>query len=84
MSRGASTNGNFAKPEYSKDFLKIKMILEEHRKKIQVMRKELRLFRKIKRLVLEAGNEEPEKIHEVLPRMAALFPKNVDKKPLLR
>jgi hypothetical protein len=84
LSKWASTNGNPAKPEYSKDFLKIKKVLIEHRAKIQAMRKELRLFRKIKRLVLEAENEEPEKIHEVLPRIAAFFTKNVDKKPLLR
>jgi hypothetical protein len=84
LSRGASTNGNPIKPEYSKDFLKIKKILEEHRAKIQAVRKELRLFRKIERLVLEAKNEEPEKIHEVLPRIAALFPGNVDKKTLVR
>jgi hypothetical protein len=53
--------------------------LEEHRAGIQAMRKELRLFKKVKNLVLEAENEEPEKIHEVLPQIAALFLKNVDK-----
>ncbi|MDR1582317.1 MAG: hypothetical protein LBS55_03505, partial [Prevotellaceae bacterium] len=63
----------------SKDFLKIKKILEEHRANIQIMKKELRLFRKVKKLVLEAENEEPKKIHEVLPQIDALFPKNVDK-----
>jgi hypothetical protein len=43
------------------------------------MKKELRLFRKVKKLVLEAESEEPKKIHEVLPQIAALFPQNVDK-----
>jgi hypothetical protein len=54
-------------------------ILEEHRAGIQAMRKELRLFRKVKKLVMDAENEEPEKIHETLAHIAALFPKNVDK-----
>jgi hypothetical protein len=84
LSRAASTNGNFVKSEYSKDFLRIKKILEEYRANIQVIQKELRLFGKIKKLILEATNEEPETIHEILPRIAALLPKNVDKKPLLR
>jgi hypothetical protein len=43
------------------------------------MQKELRLFRKVKKLVLEVENEEPEKIHEILAYIADLFSKNVDK-----
>jgi hypothetical protein len=79
LSRAAGPNGNPLKPDYSKDFLKIKKILEEHRAGIQAMQKELRLFRKVKKFVMETENEEPGKIHEVLPQIAALFPKNVDK-----
>jgi hypothetical protein len=79
LSKAASPNGNPLKPEYSKDFLKIKKILEEYRAGIQAVQKELRLFRKVKKLVLEAKDGEPEKIHEILAHIADLFPKNVDK-----
>jgi hypothetical protein len=79
LSKAVSPNDNPLKLEYSKDFLKVKEILEGHRTKIQVIQKELRIFRKVKKLVLEVKDEEPEKIHEVLPQIAALFPGNVDK-----
>jgi hypothetical protein len=79
LSKAASNNANPLKPEYSKDFLKIKKILEEHRSKIEVIQKEQRLFRKVQKLVLEAKDEEPEKIHEILSQIADLFPGNVDK-----
>jgi hypothetical protein len=79
LSKAASPNGNPLKQEYSKDFIKLKKILEERRAGIQAAQKELRLFRQIKRLVAEAGNEEPEKIHDILPKIAALFSKIVDK-----
>jgi hypothetical protein len=84
LSKGASTNGNPAKPEYSRDFKKIRKILEEYRARILSIQRNLRLFRKVKKLVLEVANEEPEKIQDILPQIAALFSKNVDKKPLLR
>jgi hypothetical protein len=85
LSKGASGNGNPLKPEYTRDFIKIKKVLEQYRAKVLTMQKELRLFRRIKKLVIAAKNEEPEMIHEVLPKISALFTsKNVDKKPLVR
>jgi hypothetical protein len=85
LSKDASSNGNPLKPEYSRDFIKIKKIVEQHRAKVLATRKELRLFRQVKKLVITAKNEEPEIIHEVLPKISALFTlKNVDKKPLIR
>lgn len=83
LSKGASTNGNPIKPEYSRDFKKIRKILEDHRARMLSIQRNLRLFRKVKKLVSEAENEEPEKIQDVLPQIAALFTKNVDKKSLL-
>jgi hypothetical protein len=79
LSKAASNNANPLKPEYSKDFLKIKKILEEYRAKTRIIQKEQQLFRKVKKLVLEAKDEEPGKIHEILSQIAGLFPKNVDK-----
>jgi hypothetical protein len=75
LSKAASPNGNPFRPNYSKDFLKIKNILEEHRARIQATQKELWLFRKIKRLVGEAGNEEPEKYTIFYRKSGRFFPK---------
>lgn len=85
----AGNNGNFCKPDDSKDFLKIKPYLEELRKRQERERKESQMFKYIKNLVLlEAGDEKPETIHSVLEKIFMLFKdRNVDKKitkPLLK
>jgi len=85
----AGNNGNFCKPDDSKDFLKIKPYLEELRKRQESERKEYQMFKYIKNLILlEAGDEKPETIHSVLEKIFMLFKdRNVDKKstkPLLK
>jgi hypothetical protein len=70
----AGNNGNYCKPDDSKDFLKLKPYLEELRKQQEKTRKEARIFRYIKHLILlEAGDEKPEAIHSVLEKIIMLF-----------
>jgi len=85
----ARNNGNFCKPDDSKDFLKLRPYLEELRKQQERTRKEHQLFRYIKNSVLlEAGDENPDSVHSVLEKISMLFKdKNTDKKnikPLLK
>jgi hypothetical protein len=79
LSRLASNNANPLKPEYSRDFIKIRTILEKHRKKKQVKQNERRIYDYIKKLIFFAGDEEPETIHEIIHKIGAIFLKNVEK-----
>jgi hypothetical protein len=85
----AGNNGNFCKPDDSKDFLTLKPYLVELRKQQERVRNEFRVFRYIKHLILlEAGDEKPEAVRSVLGKISMLFnDRNVDKKitkPLLK
>jgi hypothetical protein len=79
LSRGASRNANALKPEYSRDFIKIRAILEKHRKKERITQTEQQIYDYIKRLIQLAGDEEPETIHEIVHKIGMIFLKNVDK-----
>jgi hypothetical protein len=79
LSRLASNNANPLKPEYSRDFIKIRTILEKHRKKEQAKQNERRIYDYIKKLILFAGDEEPETIHEIVHKIGMIFLRNVDK-----
>jgi hypothetical protein len=79
LSRLASNNANPLKPEYSRDFIKIKAVLEKHRTKERIKQNEKRMYDYIKKLILFAENEEPETIHEIVNKIGAIFLKNVDK-----
>jgi hypothetical protein len=79
LSRGASHNANPLKPEYSRDFIKIRVILEGHREKERIKQTERQIYDYIKRLIQLAEDEEPETIHEVVHKIGAIFLKNVDK-----
>jgi hypothetical protein len=76
----AGQNANPLKPDESRDFMKIKAILQQHRIQEQRKQNEQRSFRYIKHLILiEAKDEEPETIHKILEKISVLFIKNVDK-----
>jgi len=76
----AGRNGNEYKPEESKDFMKIKPILQQLRMQEQKMQYERRVFRYIKHLILfEAEDEKPETIHKIFEKINAIFIRNVDK-----
>jgi hypothetical protein len=79
LSRGASNNANPLKPEYSRDFIKIRTILEKYRKKERMKQTEKQIYDYIKRLIQLARDEEPETIHEIVHKMGMIFLKNVDK-----
>jgi hypothetical protein len=79
LSRLAGNNANPLKPKYSRDFIKIKAILEKHRKKERTKQNERRIYDYIKKLILFAEDEEPETIHEIVHKIAVIFLKNVDK-----
>jgi hypothetical protein len=75
----AGNNANPLKPEQSRDFKKIKALVQKHRTREQIKLKEKRIFRYIKTLVLEMENEEPETIHTVLEKICTIFFNTVDK-----
>jgi hypothetical protein len=79
LSRLASKNANPLKPERSRDFIKIRAVLEKHRTKERIKQNEKRMYDYIKKLILFAENEEPETIHEIVNKIGAIFLKNVDK-----
>jgi hypothetical protein len=79
LSKLASNNANPLKPEYSRDFIKIRAVLEKHRTKERIKQNEKRMYDYIKKLILFAENEEPETIHEITQKIGAIFLKNVDK-----
>jgi hypothetical protein len=76
----AGRNGNEYKPDESRDFMKIKPILQQLRIQEQKMQYEQRVFRYIKHLILfEAEDEKPETIHKIFEKINAIFIRNVDK-----
>ena len=79
LSRLASSNANPLKKEYSRAFIKIRPILEEHRKKAEMRDTERQIYNYIKKLILFAEDEEPETIREIVHKIASIFLKNVDK-----
>jgi hypothetical protein len=79
LSRLASNNANPIKKEYSRAFLKIKPILEKHRKKVKMRDAERQIYNYIKKLILFAEDEEPGTIHDIVHKIGMIFLKNVDK-----
>jgi hypothetical protein len=79
LSRGASHNANPFKNEYSRAFMKIRPVLEKHRKKAEMRDTERQIYNYIKKLISFAEDEEPETIHEVVHKIGMIFLKNVDK-----
>jgi hypothetical protein len=57
LSHNASRNGNEAKKEYSKDFVKIKNIVEKYREKVRREEAVKEYFQKIKGIVESSGND---------------------------
>jgi len=76
----AGRNGNDYKPDESRDFMKIKPLLQQLRIQEQKIKYERRAFIYIKHLILcEAKDEEPETIHKILEKINEIFNQNVDK-----
>jgi hypothetical protein len=57
VSPNASSNGNAAKKEYSKDFLKIKTIVETYREKLEREEAVKECYQKIKSIIESSGND---------------------------
>jgi hypothetical protein len=57
LSHNASRNGNDAKKEYSKDFVKIKNIVETYREKVRREEAVKEYFQEIKGIVESSGDE---------------------------
>jgi len=74
LRRLAGRNGYEFKRDESRDFKKIKAILEPLRLQEKQRRRELQIFGSIKRLVtLEAKDGEPETIHEILEKISEII-----------
>ena len=80
LRRLAGKNANALKKDLSRDFRKIKPILQKLRKEEEHKQTTQRLFRYIKNLInVEAEEEKPEQIEKVLLKIHNLFAQNVDK-----
>ena len=80
LSRLAGHNANPIKPDKSKDFIRLKAVLQPLRIQEEKKQNELQAFRNIKRLILSEGkDEEPEAIHRVLEKISEFITGNVDK-----
>lgn len=79
LSRLASGNANPLKKGYSRAFIKIRPVLEEHRKKAEMRDTERQIYNYIKKLILFAEDEKPETIHGIVHKIGEIFIRNVDK-----
>jgi hypothetical protein len=79
LSKLASNNANPLKKEYSRAFMKIRPVLEKHRKEAEMRDAERQIYNYIKKLVLFAEDEKPETIREIIHKIGMIFLKNVDK-----
>jgi hypothetical protein len=79
LSRLASNNANPLKKEYSRAFIKIRPVLEKHRKKAEMRDTERQIYNYIKKLICFAEDEEPETIHDIVHKIGSIFIRNVDK-----
>jgi hypothetical protein len=80
LRRLAGHNANELKPDESRDFKKIKAVLQPLRLQELIRQNEMRIFRYIKHLIiLDSNDEDPETIHKILEKISAIFIKNVDK-----
>jgi len=76
----AGRNGNYCKPEESRDFMKIKPILQQRHKQEELAQMRRRIFRYIKYLILfEAKDEKQETIDKILEKICEILNANVDK-----
>jgi hypothetical protein len=79
LSRLASNNANPLKNDYSRAFIKIRPVLERHRKKAEMRDTERQIYNYIKKLILFAEDEKPETIHNIVHKIGSIFIRNVDK-----
>ena len=79
LRRLAGKNGNVLKNDESRDFIKIKPLLEQVRVQEEEMYNERRIFMYIKHLFIYAEDEKLETIKRVLEDIAKIFIGNTDK-----
>jgi len=73
----AGRNGNECKLDESRDFLKIKPLLQQLHIQEQNRQYERQVYKQIKQIILfEAKDEEPETIHKIYEKIFAIFNKN--------
>ena len=75
----AGRNGNWCKPEESKDFAVLKALVLPLRRNALRIRKESEAYDSIVRLVNEAKCDNPEKKHDFLQKIKKILSKNVEK-----
>ena len=75
----AGNNANVLKPPQSRDFMKLKPVLQQLRVKQKYERTEYQIYNYIKNLILFAKDEKKETINEIVMKILRLFMGNVDK-----
>jgi FAD/FMN-containing dehydrogenase len=75
----AGRNGNWCKPEESRDFAVLKALVLPRRRKAARIRREAAAFNSIAKLVNETKCGKPETIHDVLQEIEKILAKNVEK-----
>jgi hypothetical protein len=75
----AGRNGNWCKPEESRDFAALKALVLPHRRKALRIRREAEAYKAIVKLVNETKCNNPGTIHDVLQGIQKILSKNVEK-----
>ena len=75
----AGRNGNWCKPEESRDFAVLKTLVLPRRRKALRIRREAASYNAIAKLVNETKGRKPETIHDVLQKIEKILSKNVEK-----
>jgi len=75
----AGRNGNWCKPEESKDFAALKALVLPRRQEALRIRREAAAYNAIAKLVNETRHDSPESIHDVLQEIATILSENVEK-----
>jgi hypothetical protein len=70
----AGHNANVLKPPESRDFIKIKALIQQHDNRIRQQQREKTVFDAVKKLIGEVEDDNPEKIHEFYKKIRKYFP----------
>jgi len=75
----AGRNGNWCKPEESRDFAVLKALVLPHRRKALLVRREAAAYNAIVKLANETKCDNPESIHDFVLEIGKILSKNVEK-----
>jgi len=75
----AGRNGNWCKPDESRDFTMLKALILPRRQKALRIRREVAAYNAVVKLISESKCDNPETIHNVLLEIEKIISENVEK-----